>query len=93
VAIPDTCGAAWESQPGSAFGGSQDRRLASSSVDRNFRASLSVEVPQPDYVCSQTSAFGHTNGMYGLHSAGLSQIQGPFTENHMGGVQKCWDWS
>ena len=86
-AIPDTQAAAGESQPTETFGGSQDRRLAGPSLDRNFRAGLSVEVPQPDYVCSQTSAFGHTNGMYGLHSAGLSQIQGAFTENHMTGYR------
>ena len=44
-------------------------------------------MPQPDYVCSQHSAFGHTNVMYGLHSAGLSPIQSAFTENHMMGYR------
>jgi hypothetical protein len=57
-------------------------RLQTSCLD-----SLSVEVPQPDYVCSQTSAFGHTNVMYGLHNASLSQIQGAFTENPMMGYR------
>ena len=82
-AIADTQAVAGESQHDDTFEGSTDRRIAGPSIDRNFRASLSVEVPQPDYVCSQTSAFGHTNVMYGLHSAGLSQIQGAFTENPM----------
>ena len=82
-AIPDTQGAAWESQPDETFGGSQDRRLEGSNQCRNSRVGLSVEVPQSDYVCSQPSAFGHTNVMYDLHSAGLSPIQGAFTGNHM----------
>jgi hypothetical protein len=86
-AIADTQAVAGESEQAETFGGSQDRKVAGPSLDRNFRASLSVEVPQPDYVCSQTSAFGHTNVMYGLHSAGLSQIQGAFTENPMMGYR------
>ena len=86
-AIPDSQAVAGESQPDESFGGNQDRRLAGSSQCRNFRACLSVEVPQPDYVCSQPSAFGRTNVMYGLHSASLSPIQGAFIENHMMGTE------
>ena len=86
-AIPDSQAVAGESQPDESFGGNQDRRLAGSSQCRNFRACLSVEVPQPDYVCSQPSAFGRTNVMYGLHSASLSPIQGAFIENYMMGYK------
>jgi hypothetical protein len=38
-------------------------------------------------VCSAPSAFGHTNVMYGGHSAGASPVQGAFTENHMPGYR------
>ena len=86
-AIPDTQAAAGESQPDETLGGSQDRRLEGPSWCRTFRAGLSVEVPQSDYVCSQPSAFGPTNVTYGLHSVGLSQNQGAFTENHMMGYR------
>ena len=86
-AIPDMQAATGESQPEENFGCSQDRRLAVQSQCRSFRVPLSVEVPQPKYVCSQSSAFGHTNVMYGLHSAGLSPTQGAFTDNHMMGYR------
>ena len=85
--IPDTQGAAGESQPEETFAGTQDRRLAGPSQCRKFRTGLSVEVPQPDYVSSQTSAYGHTNVMYSLHGAGVSPNQGAFTENHMMGYK------
>ena len=86
-AIPDTQAAAGESQPDVPFGGSQDIRLEGSSQCRSFRTGLNVEVPQPDYVCSQPSAFGHTNVMYGLHSAGLGPMQRTFTENQIMGYR------
>ena len=86
-AIPDTQAAAGESQPDETLGGSQDRRPEGPSQCRTFRAGLNVGVPQSDYVSSQTSAFGHTNVMYGLQGVGLSQNQGAFTENHMMGYR------
>ena len=54
---------------------------------RSFRVPLSVEVPQPEFVCSQSSTFGHTNVMYGLHSASLSPTQGASSDNLMMGYR------
>ena len=44
-------------------------------------------MPHLDYVWSASSAFGHTNVMYGGNSAGVNPIQGAFTENHMFGYK------
>ena len=81
--VPDTLADAGDSQTDQSFGGSQDTWFVAPSQGRNFRADFSLEMPHPNYVCSAPSAFGHTNVMYGGHSAGSSPIQGTFPENHM----------
>ena len=84
--IPDTPAHATDSKPDHCFGGSHDSRFAGSSQGRS-RPGLSVEMPHPDYVCNRSSAFGHSNVMYGVHTTGVSPMQAGFTENHMVGYR------